>query len=313
MNAANHNPTLDLSIIIVSWNTRDLLAQCLASVYAHPPSGPFEIIVVDNASSDGSAAMVRERFPDVVLLPNDHNPGFAAANNRAIAHSRGRVVMLLNPDTVVFPGALDALIEFLAANPAAGAAGSRLLNPDGSLQPSCHPAPTVTRELWRLFHLDRLKPLALYPMAAWPVDRPRPVDAVMGAALVVRRTVIGEIGVLDDTYFMFSEEVDWCVRIRRAGWSIYWVPQSRIVHFGGQSTRQIAPAMFLQLYRAKVQYFRKHYGAIYGLLYKGELLLASAARLGLTPISWLLQPNRRDDHARLAQHYSRLILALPKM
>lgn len=311
MESSSH--PLDLSIIIVNWNTRDLLAQCLASVYAHSPSGSFEVIVVDNASTDGSAAMVHRCFPDVILLANDHNPGFAAANNRAIDHSCGRYVLLLNPDTIVYPGALDALIDFLDDNPAAGAAGSRLLNPDGRLQPSCHPAPTLTRELWRLFHLDRLKPVALYPMASWPSDRPRVVDAVMGAAFIVRRAVIDEIGLLDDAYFMFSEEVDWCVRIRRAGWPIYWVPASQIVHFGGQSTRQAAPAMFLQLYRAKVQYFRKHDGRLHALLYKLGLLAASAARVLVGPVVWLLQPARRDDYGRLIKDYGRLILALPGM
>jgi GT2 family glycosyltransferase len=304
---------MDLSILIVNWNTRDFLAQCLASVYAHPPSGSFEVIVVDNASADGSAAMVRQCFCETTLIENGQNPGFAAANNQSIALSRGRYLLLLNPDTIVFPGALSALITFMDQNPAVGAAGSLLLNPDGSLQPSCHPEPTLMRELWRLFHLDRLKPYALYPMETWPADQPRAVDTIQGAALIIRRSVVDAVGLLDDRYFMFSEEVDWCVRIRRAGWPIYWVPQSRVVHFGGQSTGQVASAMFVQLYRGKLQYFRKHYGAIHGLLYKGELLLASAARLLVIPFVWLLQPARRPDHVRLVQHYGRLILSLPGM
>jgi GT2 family glycosyltransferase len=304
---------MDLSILIVNWNTRDLLSQCLFSVYAHPPAGSFEVIVVDNASADGSAAMVRRCFSQITLIENDQNPGFAAANNQAIALSRGRYLLLLNPDTIVYPGALSALITFMDQNPAAGAAGSMLLNPDGSLQPSCHPEPTLTRELWRLFHLDKLKPYALYPMETWPADQPREVDTIQGAALLIRRSVVDEVGLLDDRYFMFSEEVDWCVRIRRAGWPIYWVPQSRVIHFGGQSTGQVATAMFVQLYRGKLQYFRNHYGAIHGLLYKGELLLAAAARLLVIPFAWLLQPTRRPDHVRLARLYGRLILSLPGM
>jgi GT2 family glycosyltransferase len=304
---------MDLSIIIVNWNTRDLLAQCLESVYAYPPAGDFEVIVVDNASTDGSAAMVHERFPQVVLIENGENMGFALANNQAIGRSHGRHVLLLNPDTVVQSGALDVLVRFLDEHPDAGAAGSMLLNPDGTLQPSCHPAPTLGREMWRLAHLDRLHPVALYRMQEWPADRPRLVDTVQGASLIVRREVIEQVGPLDDSYFMYSEEVDWCERIREAGWNVYWVPGSRVVHLGGQSTRQVGTPMFLQLYRGKLQYFRKHHGAVYGLLYKGELFVAAAARILLTPLAWVLRPGQRREQTELAGRYGRLILALPSM
>lgn len=304
---------LNLSIIIVNWNTRDLLAQCLHAVYEHPPVGEFEVLVVDNASSDDSVAMVRNRFPQAVLIENSSNPGFAVGNNQAIEQCTGRYVLLLNPDTVVLPRALQSLLMFMDDHPSAGAAGSMLLNPDGSLQPSCHPAPTLSRELWRLFHMDAVYPLALYRMADWPADVPRAVDTVQGASLIVRREVIEQVGALDESYFMYSEEVDWCRRIRQAGWQIYWVPQSQVVHFGGQSTRQAAEAMFLQLYRAKLQYFRKHYGPGYSALYKGELYAASVARLMLTPLAWLVQPAHSDQYATLARHYSGLIRSLPKM
>lgn len=302
-----------LSIIVVNWNTRDLLAQCLESIYANPPRGEFEIIVVDNGSEDGSVAMVRNQFPMVFLIENKHNSGFATANNQAIRCAHGQNVLLLNPDTVVMPDALDALIQFIENTPIAGAAGSMLLNPDGTLQHSCHPAPTLGRELWRLFHLDALHPLALYPMNRWPIDLPRAVDTVQGASIIVRREMVDEVGVFDDSFFMYSEEVDWCLRIRRAGWQIYWVPGSRVVHYGGQSTRQVATAMFLQLYRAKVQYFRKHYGKLYGLLYKVELLIASIVRIFLISFMWLLRPAQRHNHAVLAQRYGRLIVALPEI
>lgn len=300
-----------LSILIVSWNTRDLLAQCLTSIVAHPPDGGYEIIVVDNASTDGSAAMVRTRFPGIILFENTGNAGFAGANNQAIGCSRGRYLLLLNPDTVVEAGALAVLLDFMNTQTTAGAAGPRLLNADGSLQDSCHPAPTLFRELWRLFHLDSLYPLAQYRMDGWPQDTPHPVDTVQGAALIVRRDVIDRVGMMDPSYFMYSEEVDWCLRIRRAGWEICWVPQSRIVHYGAQSTRQVAPTMFVQLYRGKLQYFRKHYGPVYAALYKVVLLAAAAARILLTPLVWLALPKQRPDSARLARNYGRLILALP--
>lgn len=302
-----------LSILIVNWNTRDFLAQCLASIAAHPPHGEYEVIVVDNASADDSVAMVETQFPQVVVIGNAANVGFAGANNQAIAHSRGRYLLLLNPDTVVEPGALAALVSFMDAQPEAGAAGPLLLNPDGSLQDSCYPAPTIFRELWRLFHLDNLYALAQYRMHEWPRDTPRPVDTVQGACMIVRREVIEQSGAMDDSFFMYSEEVDWCLRIRRAGWHIYWVPGSRIIHFGAQSTRQVATSMFVQLYRGKLQYFRKHYGRVYALLYKVVLLAASVARILITSLVWLAVPGRRPDSARLAGNYGRLILALPRL
>jgi len=302
---------IDLSILIVNWNTRELLAQCLESVYANPPNGEYEIIVVDNASVDGSVGMVRERFPMVTLIENQHNPGFAAANNQAIERAGGSCLLLLNPDTVVMPDSLDALVRFMDNNPDAGAAGSMLLNSDGSLQQSCHPYPTIGRELWRLLHLDYLIPLGIYPMDKWPTDRPQAVDTVRGASLMVRREVIEQVGLLDETFFMYSEEVDWCARINDGGWGIYWVPDSQIVHFGGQSTRQIPTEMFLQLYRAKLMYFRKHGGPLSGYLYKVVLFIASMFRMLFAPVAWLLIPDKRGEHARTMGDYWRLLVSLP--
>lgn len=304
---------LDLSIIIVNWNTRDLLADCLASVAAHPPTRAHEIIVVDNASADGSADMVRERYPSVRLLALTQNLGFASGNNRAMELSHGRFLLFLNPDTVLYPGAVDALVAFMEDHPEAGAAGSMLLNADGTLQTSCFPAPTLGRELWRLFHFDALRPIGVYPMQQWPTDAPRQVDTVQGASFIVRREVLAEVGKLDESFFMYSEEVDWCLRIREAGWSIHWVPASRVVHYGGQSSRQVAPRMFVQLYHSKLLFFRKHYGRLYGLIYKAVLFTASLVRLLFTPLAWLLRPDRRPEYATLARRYGRLLLALPGM
>ncbi|RMH01890.1 MAG: glycosyltransferase family 2 protein [Chloroflexi bacterium] len=304
---------MKLSIIIVSWNTRDLLAGCLESVFANPPDAPFEVWVVDNASADDSVAMVRRQFPRVRLLENATNVGFAQANNLAVSRCQGEYVLLLNPDTVVQPGALNALVQFMDRHSDAGAAGSMLLNPDGSLQVSCHPAPTLKRELWRLFHLDRMWAYGRYPMHTWPVDMPREVDVIQGASFIVRRQILDEIGLLDGDYFMYSEEVDLCYRLQKAGWRLYWVPQSRVIHFGGQSTRQVAAEMFLQLYLGKLKYFRKHYGRFAGVAYKGILLAATLARLMLTPLAWLQKPPARERNLLLARHYGRLLITLPTM
>lgn len=304
---------MDLSVIIVSWNTRQITRECLESVARQRSSASIEVWVVDNASSDGSAEMVRETFPDVHLIENTENVGFARANNAAIAASTGRYVLLLNSDTVVRPGAFDALVQFLDEHPEAGAAGPHTLNPDGSLQVSCYPSPTLARELWFLLHLDWLLPYGAYPMARWSTGQPRPVDAVLGACLIVRRAVLEQAGVLDPAYFMYSEEIDLCYRIRRAGWRIYWVPQAKIVHYGGQSTRQVAASMFMQLYRSKVLFFRKNQGPLAAAAYKLVLLAVALPRLALTPLARLEPQARRQRHLALAGHYWTLLKALPSL
>ncbi|MBN1139088.1 MAG: glycosyltransferase family 2 protein [Anaerolineae bacterium] len=302
-----------LSIVIVSWNTCELLSRCLASIETHPPASPYEVIVVDNASADGSARMVREGFPWVRLIENDENVGFARANNQGIRGSAGRFTLLLNPDTEVRDGALEILVNFLENHPRTGAAGARLLNPDGTLQPSCHPAPTLAREFWRLFHLDAIYPHARYPMHRWGQDRPRQVEVLQGACLLLRREALEQVGLLDEDYFMYTEEVDLCHRLRRGGWHLYWVPQAQVVHHGGQSTRQAAGEMFLHLYRSKVLFFRKHHGPPAARLYKLLLLAASLARLACNPLAWLLRPRYRSEHLALARHYRQLINTLPGM
>ncbi|MCA9958126.1 MAG: glycosyltransferase family 2 protein, partial [Anaerolineales bacterium] len=209
---------MKLAIIVVSWNTSELLAACLKSVYAYPPQCDFEMWVVDNASKDDSVAMVQQHFPQVRLIVNEANVGFAQANNQAICDSDSEYVLLLNPDTEVKPGAIQHLIDFIEAHPKVGATGSRLLNPDGSLQISCHPMPTLAREFWRMFYMDDFFPYGRYPMRRWDMETPRDVDVIQGASFLLRRTVLNTVGFLDDTYFMYSEEVDLCFRLQKAGW-----------------------------------------------------------------------------------------------
>lgn len=302
-----------LSILIVSWNTCDILDQCLQSVFANPPDCSFEVLVVDNASTDGSVAMVRERYPQVRLIQNQSNLGFAGANNQAIRASSGGYVLLLNPDTKVLPGAIPTLVSFMEATPRAGGAGARLLNPDGSLQRSCYPRPELFREFWRLFHLDLVLPYATYPIYQWKLDRTRDVDVLMGACFLLRRQVLDQIGLLDEDYFIYSEEVDLCLRVQRAGWRLFWVPQAQVIHYGGQSTQQAATEMFLRLYQGKILYFRKHYGRLAALTYKLILFAAALGRLFFTPLALLERKPGRQRHLALSNHYRRLLQALPSM
>lgn len=300
----------ELSIIIVSWNTADLLEACLASIMAHPPRRDFEVIVVDNASEDGSVQMVRRQYPRVTLLENEKNVGFARANNQGIRQASGRYLLLLNPDTEVRPDALETLLRFLGKHESAGAVGARILNSDGTLQPSCYPTPTLLNEWLHLFHLDRERREG---MESWDVTQPRAVEVLLGACIMVRREALDDVGPLDERFFMYSEEVDFCYRIRKAGWSLYWVPQAQVVHYGGQSTRQAATDMFLRLYEGKLLYFRKHRGRGAAWLYKLILLIGSLPRLALIPLAWFERPPRREEHRALAGRYWRLLRALPAL
>lgn len=304
---------MKLSIVIVSWNTKDLLDACLHSVYTHPLDEPFEVWVVDNNSKDGSAEMVREKFPQVELIASEENLGFAGGNNRAIPHCRGEYVLLLNPDTEVKPEALNELVAFMEATPEAGAAGSRLFNGDGTLQPSCYPKPTLSREFWRMFYLDSIRPFGIYDMNDWNVEQPREVDVLMGASLLLRKTVLDTVGLLDEGYFMYSEEVDLCYRLQAAGWKLFWVPQSQVIHYWGQSSKQVRAEMFLQLYRGKLRFFRKHYGWASVQGYKLILALASLFRLAVAPLVWLRKSEQRDTQLYLARNYGRLLFTLPSM
>ncbi len=305
-----------LSIIIVNWNTRDLLEKCLSSVdveLARLREFEVETLVVDNGSSDGSAGMVRQRFPWVKLIENVRNAGFAAGNNLALRQSTGTYILLLNPDTEIVEGGIVGLAKFLDAHAAAGAVGPALINPDGTLQPSVYPAPTLLREFWRLLHLDRISRFASYPLAEWRSEGPRGVEVVQGACLMLRARALRQVGQLDEEFFMYTEEVDLCLRLRKAGWNLYWLPHLRVVHHGGQSTKLASREMFLHLYSSKLRYFRKHYGSLAALGYKAILVLAAAARLVISPLAYLQGEPARSIRLELAANYANMLYRLPTM
>jgi GT2 family glycosyltransferase len=304
---------MNLSILIVSWNTRDLLHQCLESIYAHPPDCLFEVWVVDNASTDGTPEMLYDTFPQVRLIQNPDNTGFAAANNQAIHRSHSRYVLLLNPDTVVLPGALDELVRYMEGNPRAGGAGPRLLNPDGSLQPSCCPTPTLVNEFMRLFHLDRIWLRAKSNMETWAHDVPRPVEIIQGACLILRRSALEQVGYLDERFFIYSEDDDICMRLRKDGWTLSWLPFAEVIHYGGQSTSQVQAEMFLELYENKLKLMRKHYGRSGAAIYKLILFGSALTRVALIPITRRNGHPEGERYRALGDNYRRLITALPGM
>lgn len=304
--------TTDLSIIIVNWNTRELLSRCLISVLHEAQAsstGQVEIYVVDNASTDGSTDLVKERFPPVRLIENSTNVGFARANNQALRRASGEYVVLLNSDTRVLQGAFATLLRFMDEHPDAGGCGPALLNADGTLQPSCYPMRTPGREFWRLTFLEAIWPRANYPQERWGRQTPRQVEVIKGACLVLRRRALDEVGLLDDRYFMYTEEMDLCCRLLEAGLKLWWVPQAEVVHYEGASSKQIEEAMYIQLYRSKVQFHRKFGGERRAQLFKRLVRIAYFPRLLAASALRLWSPQM----AGRARTYRRLLAELPGM
>jgi GT2 family glycosyltransferase len=274
---------IDLSIIVVNWNTRDLLSDCLQSVYETAHGLALEVWVVDNASSDGSVAMVRERFPGVKLIENADNMGFAYANNQAMRACGGRHILLLNTDTFVRAGAIKTMIAFMEAHRDAGIIGCRLYYGNGVLQPSCMSFPTLFTEFCIATRLDKLFPrsklFGQYRMTYWDFDDTREVDSVSGACLMVRRELLDEIGLLDEGFFMYSEEVDWCYRASKAGWKVYYVAQAEAVHLWGGSSCRVRTETLVRMYHSRVLFFRKHYGRLPAMILTVMILIAAAVRV----------------------------------
>jgi N-acetylglucosaminyl-diphospho-decaprenol L-rhamnosyltransferase len=272
-----------LSVCVVSWNTRDLLADCLSSLEADPEYGGWEVVVVDNASADGSATMVASRFPRVRLIRNPSNLGFAGANNLAMAQARGRYLALLNPDTRVRIGALGGLVRHMEREPTIGAVGPRLEDPDGTLQLSCGRVPSLGTEIVGKLLLHKVFPF--FKLGRWNHAEDRDVGWVTGACLMARREAVAAVGPLDAGIFMFYEDLEWCLRLRRCGWRIVYVPGSRVVHLGGQSVRQDFRHMLVISQRSLYYLFSKHYslGALHALrvLTVVEMLLRSLLWLPL--------------------------------
>ncbi len=284
---------MELSVIIINWNTRDYLAQCLRALKKEIQTSRHlstEVWVVDNASDDGSAGMVREQFSWVQVIENAKNVGFARANNQAIERAHGHYVVLLNSDTAVHLHALQTMVAFMDAHPKASSCGPRLLNADGSLQPSCHPILTPGREFWRLMFLDRLWRKATYDQASWDLSKPRRVEMIKGACLLLRRAALDQVGLLDEQYFMYTEEMDLCYRLLQAGWVLWWLPSAVVTHYGEASSQQMAEEMYIQLYRSKAQFHRKFGGEREVKRFRRLLQLAYAPRWAAVTLGSIAAP-----------------------
>jgi N-acetylglucosaminyl-diphospho-decaprenol L-rhamnosyltransferase len=260
----------DLALLIVNWNVRELLHTCLTSVCNDLAGSGLdgEVWVVDNASRDGSCEMVRAEFPQVRLIASPENVGFAGGNNLALrqmgAAAPPNNVMLLNPDTKLQRGALRTLFDFLVEHRGVGVVGARLFYADGGFQHSAFGFPGLWQILFDLFPLpSRLYDTRLngrYPRAWYERQEPFPVDHPLGAAMMIRWEVIAQVGPFDEGFHMYCEEIDWCARIKQAGWKIYCVPRARVMHYEGQSTRQIRQESFVNLWHSRRRLYDKHYG-----------------------------------------------------
>ena len=271
---------LDLSIIVLNWNTRQMLVDCLSSVQTAVANLACEVVVVDNGSTDGSQAMLLRHFPEAHLIQNDENVGFARANNQAMTASQGRYMLLFNSDAIATPGAIQSLLDLARIQPRAGIVGAQLVNRDGSFQASHTSFPTLWQEFLMLTGLGRLFYGQWYPSHSPEEEKgPQTVDYVEGACLLVRREAFEDVGGLDESYFMYAEEVDWCHAMRERGWQVWYQPEAKVIHLGGGSSRDRQIQREADLYRSRVQFFRKHYGDRAAWLLKTQIYGLTAIKL----------------------------------
>lgn len=290
---------IEVSIIVVNWNTVDLLRQCLRSVYRETNGINFEVIVVDNASSDESVAMVRQEFCEAILIANTENRGFAAANNQGIAISRGRYVLLLNSDTIVLDQAIQKTIAYGDNYPDTAVVGCRILNPDRSLQNSCFMFPSILN--WFLFstYLYQLFPRSHFfgreQMTWWLRDDSREVDVVTGCFMLVRRQAIDDVGMMDEGFFMYAEETDWCYRFKSKGWKNRFTPDAEIIHIGGASAPKLGSRRAQITNASFTRYMSKHWSKPRALVGTYMILLFYAVRLSVLFPKRVFRLDERDE------------------
>lgn len=275
------NSAIKISVIIVNWNTKDMLADCIDSIEQHAGDLDLEIIVVDNASSDGSPAMIRERYPEVHLIANQENVGFARANNQAMEIAQGDFFLLWNSDAFALPNSIQILLELALEQPRAGLIGAQLRNVDGTFQASHTPFPNLWREFLILSSIGR-KLYGRYPSHG-PEDElgPQIVDYVEGACMFVRRQAYEEVGGLDEGYFMYAEEVDWCYAMQKNGWQVWYQPRSKVTHLGGASSATRRARREADMYQSRVRFFYKYYGDWHAILLKLLIYSLTVIKIGV--------------------------------
>ena len=286
---------IDVSICIVTYRARDFLRDSLRSIYGTVDALSIEIIVVDNHSEDGTIEMLRQEFPDVHLLVNDHNTGYTYPNNQAIRESSGRYIMLINPDTLVKPNAISELVKFLDEHPEAGIVSPKVLNRDGTLQKQCRRSEARPWDTFCYFSgLSKIFPndkrFAGYLMTYLSEDIVHEAEAVSGSCMLIRRTVIEQIGGLDENFFAYQEDTDFCRRTRMADWKIFFNPSAQIVHFAGEGGSGVQPfRSIVEWHRSYYLYYRKHFARDYWFVFNGIYYLGMFIKLGISLLANLFR------------------------
>ena len=307
---------MDLSIVIVNWNVKDLLYNCLQSLLDTcqvSPNLTAEIIVVDSASTDGSPQMVRVEFPQVRLIASDENLGYAGGNNTGANAATGRYIFLLNPDTIVQSDALTQMVNYIDAHPEVGALGPQLLWPDGSVQSSRRRFPTLGSLFWESTLLGQWFPrnrhARRYHVADHPSDQIQKVDWIVGAAILLRREAWCQVGPIEEDFFMYFEETDWCHRAAEAGWETHYLPDARIIHYEGKSSEQIVAARTLRFQQSKLRYTRKYFGRGWAVTLRLFLWATFAFQWAEETAKWLAG-HRRDLRRERMAAYSQVLRGL---
>ncbi len=307
MSKDNSEPLV--SILVVNWNTRPLLEACLDSVHASVEATPHEIIVVDNGSTDGSAAWLRATHPHILLIANSENVGFARANNQALQQCRGKFALLLNSDAQLCPEALPRLLNVMREDSNAAAAAPMLLNPDGSFQAGPNDDVTLWSEALLMLGLARWVRGGYYP--GYGADAKRGTYAwVGGTCMLLRRAAWEQVGLLDPDYFMYTEETDWCWRARQAEWKIRYEPAAQVVHLGGGSSRHASAQMRAALYKSKLIFFQKHRAGWQTFMLRNLLVLTASAKAFGYGLAARLNHVRAQNWAERAQSFRLVIEAV---
>ncbi|MBI4557217.1 MAG: glycosyltransferase family 2 protein [Candidatus Hydrogenedentes bacterium] len=291
----------DVSVVIVNWNTCDLLRACLQSLFAQTRRATYEVVVVDNASADGSADMVARDFPEVVLVRNARNEGFARGCNQGMQAGRGRYFLLLNSDTTIVEDAVSDLVSFMDKFEGAGAGGCALLFPDGYLQPSCGWFPSLRAGFFRMLSVralfqrvvDKRKHFSSPFLSYAQHWKERDVDWIVGACLIVRREAAEQVGLMDETIFLFAEEWDWCYRIKKAGWRIIYTPGPKVIHLGSASWTMSDGKRVRAILASQQYFYRKHFGRTRATMFKIGTCLGSLMKSLIWVSLYLVYPSRR--------------------
>jgi GT2 family glycosyltransferase len=297
----------DVSLVIVNWNTKDLVLKCIKSAFETREAFSQEIIVVDNASSDGSAEAIERDYPEVIVIRNEENYGFARANNIGIARSKGRYICLVNSDVQVLGRTIGYLIDYMDQNPRVGIAGPKILWPDLTLQDSCRKFPTLWTKLCETVALNRLVPNSIVfsgeHMQSFAHDRIMKVDSLAGCFMMIRKTALKEVGLFDEEYFIYSEETDLCKRFSADGWDIEFLPEVCVVHHHAASTAKDPVRFAIMQQRSLLKYWTKHHSLLSRACLLSLVLFHHTVRYVSWYLAYSLIPSARDKSiSRLDQH-----------